>query len=171
MFKIFWLFNKQQERESVEFILGEKKHFGTFSGPPEVQQILAWVRISGIFFYMRREAQKTLFFDSYYCPRLIRLFLLFCTDLLSSEANQLNCPLCHYTNGCDNVNNFSLSLLHHFHFTRKPEILKSTWPICEKKKIQKAKLWGFLTRKLIRRSIFHNKILISRLKDIRNPKS
>lgn len=94
--KIFWLFNKQQERESVEFILGEKKHFGTFSGPPEVQQILAWVRISGIFFYMRREAQKTLL-DSYYCPRLIRLFLLFCTDLLSSEANQSNCGVhCHY---------------------------------------------------------------------------
>ena len=43
--------------------------------------------------------------------------------------------------------------------------------ICEKKKIQKAKLLGFLTRKFIRRSIFHNKIMISRLKYIRNPKS
>ena len=41
------------------------------------------------------------------------------------------------TTACDNVNNFSPSLLHHFHFTRKPEILMSTWPICEKK-IQKA---------------------------------
>ena len=28
----------------------EKKHFGTFSRPPEVQQIFAWVCISGIFF-------------------------------------------------------------------------------------------------------------------------
>ena len=76
MFKIFWLFNKQQERESVEFILGEKKHFGTFSGPPEVQQILAWVRISGIFFYMRREAQKN---------PLVRLLLLPTTDQIVSS--------------------------------------------------------------------------------------
>ena len=30
----------------------EKKHFGTFSRPPEVQQIFACVCISGIFFYM-----------------------------------------------------------------------------------------------------------------------
>ena len=142
-----------------------------FRGPLKCNKSWPECAFLAYFFIWEERLKKPLLFDSYYCPRLIRLFLLFCTDLLSSEANQLNCPLCHYTNGCDNVNNFSLSLLHHFHFTRKPEILKSTWPICEKKKIQKAKLLGFLTRKLIRRSIFHNKIMISRVKYIRNPKS